>query len=541
MTKAVDRAETAPWPETNSTRLEDFERAFRAAYENLEILRGPISVDLKRALEAATEPFFKLEHVSWPSFRRVLTRQRYVVDGGGGADRPLTDFGSAIIRCARLALAFAFGRDELIRSDESDLARAAWLLLIAPAPKVPAPSSEMTSVIADGQFTLIETAFASDSQPRANHPRTRLRSSIPIRIDNIDRDRATVAFRLSAPGSGWLEILDVDGELYRPILAPGCWEPITLDRFASAMREGEAWRDSPTADVQRARHGDIIDVADWLDDYAVDQRPATRREATQKAEREGIIRDRCAGLACIGRTVWKRIQEPTLRLVADRPPFRAYTALWNRNISATWIGGTLSGCLDQSTLTRPRCICDVLNPAFEQPRQAFPLSAEPILRSVAAKLTGINTVPIATLGDGSPLPAPTFAELSWVADAFATGLERLDVWGRAPFHADQIQWAASEFLVACESGVPGKVAKAAKKMRKVAWKVGDRAAAENLISKIDAKYVANEHYSDSRVISDAANAAMALADAVAEFALSPARKIEPEDHDDIASAFEPGR
>ncbi len=58
-------------------------------------------------------------------------------------------------------------------------------------------------------------------------------------------DGAETALRLRGRDGTWVEVKAIGDDLYRPVLAPGSWEPVDVATFVEAVRDGVPWVDNP--------------------------------------------------------------------------------------------------------------------------------------------------------------------------------------------------------------------------------------------------------------------------------------------------------
>ncbi len=87
---------------------------------------------------------------------------------------------------------------------------------------------------------------------RGHRPRSRVTQAVylghgAVPIGTVPADRAPVVARLHSPQGPSIELRQVGDVLFRPVLAPGRWEPVRLGEFLAAAADGVAWTDSPFA------------------------------------------------------------------------------------------------------------------------------------------------------------------------------------------------------------------------------------------------------------------------------------------------------
>ncbi len=108
-----------------------------------------------------------------------------------------------------------------------------------------------------------------------------------------------------------------DGAWYRPVLAPGSWEPVGLAAFASAAASGTAWADNPFVPKDPASRLFL-----GLPEYAEAGEP--RDEAERAARDDAIARAmaRCGDLIVVDDVVHRRTEPPRLYLQVGVDPRR---------------------------------------------------------------------------------------------------------------------------------------------------------------------------------------------------------------------------
>jgi hypothetical protein len=145
-------------------------------------------------------------------------------------------------------------------------------------------------------------------------------------IDRIDASEAPVFATLSTPEGGTIDLRRIDGAVFRPILAPGCWRPATEAEFRAAARDGAAWRDCP---FDAPPPPDRSAMA--LDEYCTPSDVPGGADEADSARERIVAAGRLVVAAGI---VHRRTVEPTLAVVRTE----ATTGLWgtglNRNLVA---------------------------------------------------------------------------------------------------------------------------------------------------------------------------------------------------------------
>ena len=520
---------------------ETFRLAFIGAYQRYAEIAdcGYMPMD-----ECASVALYSYDHAAqptWPALRASLVEPFTVTSD---PDAPLTHEGAVIMRCSRIAFALAHEIPSLIRDDELTLVRAAADNLGVTAPQLTPPITVSFPAASDGDIAMVETVFVSPSPPRPRHRRSHIRAVTHVPVRAIAPEKTSVAYRLRGHDGEWIDILNHEGDLYRPVLCPGTWSPISADRFATAMSNGESWRDSPTSTVIRDCWGDHTGPSPWIDDYASGEPPANRKEAALRDERETEIRQRCEGLALINGRIWKRTPPLGVRLIFERnslgsPGF--FFPLVERRPFVTWQAGTLHGAVDQSPFALCRSLQEVMDLRTESPRQLFPIALEPLLRTVVARTNKTSEEePMATLGDGSPLPVPSLAELVSLADAIEDGL--IYLCDRSLDGCSDLKTrgtAASEaFRHACTVRNVDALVEAAQGMYRWADEVGLRLARNDRADEDRRRFFALCGRAETSETALAITALVALADET--FCLAHVAALDvtrPIDHEDIAAAF----
>ena len=269
----------------------------------------------------------KLKRHDWPSLRQHFTKVSgalYSLDY-----TPISNRSNIEFRCARIALALATGNVSDIRSDEHEAARKTCAALDWPEP-VFAASSEPAPVRLErpDDKTLIETAFAWSRGARTGYPGAMVRATTHVCVQAIDPDLAPIVARLPLPDNSHIELRSMDGQWLRPVLAPNSWAPITLSQFASAMRSGEAWRDSPHLNRILPHHGHaqqppgrhLFPTLPWMDDYAIPGTPVNPDDRRLETSKRETVLKFCTGLISLNNIVWKAIPEPRARVLVKTSP-----------------------------------------------------------------------------------------------------------------------------------------------------------------------------------------------------------------------------
>jgi len=211
--------------------IEAFGRIYRKVWQRLPRQ----SFDLIQAcdvLEKAAAGLPGLQELTWPSLRAALSGLA-VTDESCTPDGPLHHCGVPLRLCARLALAVVTGDRALVRVGENEIIKeASPRLEWNDAEQVLAPLEDVSANLdaGIGNILPIDTLFISARLPGGGHGRGYLRSStaIPVQVTKAD---AEIAYRLRKPDGTWLNVLNIEERLYRPILAPRSWNPVNLTRF----------------------------------------------------------------------------------------------------------------------------------------------------------------------------------------------------------------------------------------------------------------------------------------------------------------------
>ena len=187
-------------------------------------------------------------------------------------------------------------------------------------------------------------------------PRSRVTQAIHLGhgmalLERLSAGDAPVVARLSSPLGPDLEVRAFEGTVFRPVLAPGRWEPVTPSEFAAAAAAGIAWVDSPFGPPV----GDsevILAPADYAGPL-----PAQPDAAVAGAEAATVALARAGRLAVIDGVVHRSTQPPVLRVdVRDRwtPNDRGGHLGEEFELSLSWeFPDGLGMHVEQGTLARP--------------------------------------------------------------------------------------------------------------------------------------------------------------------------------------------
>ena len=435
-------------------------------------------------------------------------------------------------RCARVALGVLKGNAGEIGPEEyamaSDIAeyfnRPLGLPEPAPLPSFAAPG--------EGESVPVATAFTWLAPAKPGRPRGYKRGSVDVPLRGMNSDEAPVAIQVATPDGGWLDLRQFDGEWLRPVLEPGSWKPVTIARFAEAMRSGEAWRDSPATGRSAGDRGAFI-AATLPSLYDFSDPAEDARPTPQSTESSEAVRIRCAGLVAIDGHVWRPVPEPKTVLVdivrTDGPGMRHVV---------TWRAGDLLGCEPQETLMRPQRGGDFL--CYTDGDGGFhvslPLSCETLLR-IAAPGPGVHDR-IARLPDGSPLPRPKTAAIVSVADAIDEVMRshpEVEVLDEAAELKSERLYAVAQFRQACADADPEAVAESAARLATTfegLWEIISSSAKQDSNKE-------SFRLGPRGVVPPCCQFAHYLADATMQVARANLEALTVDDADGIAEAFSP--
>ncbi len=160
--------------------------------------------------------------------------------------------------------------------------------------------------VAEADVTTVTIAF-----PRRLRPGSRIRVAVEghLPVERVEASEAPVAARLANDRGDVVVVRRVGTLLYRPVLAPGGWEPVRMGRFVEACGTGEPWLDAPHL-PQGAGRGRCPMP---LDDLAS---PVTggARHAEHDASAVARCRDRAGRLLIVDGVVHRRCDAPTIGL-----------------------------------------------------------------------------------------------------------------------------------------------------------------------------------------------------------------------------------
>jgi hypothetical protein len=151
-----------------------------------------------------------------------------------------------------------------------------------------AGARELRAFLGPGDIVPVEAAFVWQWRARRGVKAGSVRGSTTVSVECLPPDECPVVISLAAPNGGWMDVRRHGQAWLRPVLEPGSWKPIAVDRFVRAMASGEPWRDSPIGigRPKRALAGRLIETRTLVavDDYAEADAAATPREAAAIAE-----------------------------------------------------------------------------------------------------------------------------------------------------------------------------------------------------------------------------------------------------------------
>jgi hypothetical protein len=169
-------------------------------------------------------------------------------------------------------------------------------------------------------------------------------------LDRVDADDAPVFAALATDDGGSLALRRIDGEPYRPILAPGAWRPVGEAEFRAAVRDGVAMRDNPFRHKPSASASAM--AVDELSALAETSFAGTPAEADA-----ALARTAMAGrLVVVDGIVHRRTVEPTVEIVATDETLRLkhYDQEVGRRWRLAWkLGDDLAQTDPQSAVARP--------------------------------------------------------------------------------------------------------------------------------------------------------------------------------------------
>lgn len=287
-----------------------------------------------RDMEAGTLP---------PSWRRDLVGSRLAPFVAGVGGRPST-YDLAAAKSVMHAHSVATGDWEAIPAHERPRIRKAfvdnWRVGVR-LPEVLLPTWEARQP--EGPETV---AFTHPWRPRGTDvgsTATGTATVEPLRPDQVE-----VAARLRAGvggGATWFDVLRCEGRWLRPVFAPGSWEPVTLDGFAAAAREGVAWCDNPF--LHESMPGlTSLSVADYADAGAQGGPGDDARRA--RALRAAL--DRAGPLFVLGGTVFRTTEAPEIVLARrDGDERRRDRAMPSWDIRPHWRMGDIDSTMSMDT------------------------------------------------------------------------------------------------------------------------------------------------------------------------------------------------
>ena len=530
---------------TDSLNAEEDKRAALFANAFVAAIRGLGVPDPWRRIrserKAAKNAFVASRGESWDRMRAAFLSSRLTWDD---SNAPLGFDGALPTRCARIAFAYATGEAGLIRHDEGPASEAVALALGVPTLPSPAPEYDDPAPPTGDGSVPIEVAFASPTPSRPGAKRSQIRASIDVPLRGADRSQTEVAFVLTMPDDGELEVVCMDGEFYRPVLAPGLWKPIDLGRFRAAMRTGEAWGDMPHRPGFRMHAGVKSPIPEWLDDCATQRAPATSSERDLLTQRETRVRALCAGLMSMDGGVWTRIEAPRARVL--RPVDAGIQGNPRKPIVATWQAGKLSPLIPQATIRPLFNALDLFNTATDSPPCVadFPISLEGLARAIAIRLGGSeadNAEPLAKLSGRRLLPSPAprdFLRIAELADAaLPLATVRWVIGDECEHLAYMVMVASKRFRGTCETGDIRNVAETAIDLADAAYDIGIAAISHGRTRVWNDQLVAAR--ADDGGVTPFLDAINALAAMTSEAASLTKRLVsQPEYADEIADAFD---
>ena len=487
------------------------------------------SFDLIQAcdvLEKAAAGLPGLQELTWPSLRAALSGLA-VTDESCTPDGPLHHCGVPLRLCARLALAVVTGDRALVRVGENEIIKeASPRLEWNDAEQVLAPLEDVSANLdaGIGNILPIDTLFISARLPGGGHGRGYLRSStaIPVQVTKAD---AEIAYRLRKPDGTWLNVLNIEERLYRPILAPRSWNPVNLTRFRTAMASGEAWRDHPAHVPPLDPETFGTNICLHIDDIAEERAPRTTKELALRNSRMEQIVERCKNFKLVGGIVYRPTPPPVLTLVLTSD--RSGTVRWPCKL--TWKCGTLRGWSDPDpgsnryvkTLIGARMSNGNYGPEFES-----------LLRTVAIELEAPDEGPVIADKCDQALSLPPLAEFALNANLWKQAISEMNDAPQKLINASSK--AVDEFVAACKSENMKGAKQAAGRVRNTLRKMAP--ASKRIVKQGGPDPLAPSSYERMLPASNVITA-VALANATVQLIGESRRGISDEEGSLIAGAF----
>ena len=278
---------------------------------------------------------------AWPKAASEAMRHQ---SGGAASDK-----GASRVRAILSGLAVASGDVSSVPvADRAELAAivrrmhhlpgAAALadtVLAAPVPPAPAPLAAPA---------VVEAAYPCFSGGGAGTPWLGRRG---VAVAAVDPSDAPVACRLRTAAGNDLNLRVYAGEWFRPVLAPGSWEPLDLAGFAEAAKGGSPWVDSPFVP------GDVLGRASAsVLDCALDVRVSTPARRTVVEATADLAARRHGRFLAVDGVVYRKAGAPALSVTCDGAlsPDRRRNGL----VVAWTLGDGLTATADVRTLSRTR-------------------------------------------------------------------------------------------------------------------------------------------------------------------------------------------
>ena len=446
--------------------VERFDKAFKAVYSTLwRDARWRINAGASASFFACRQAKQLATH-DWPAFEARL-KGSPVTTLDGSPDYPFDEVGAAIRICTRIAFAVLTEQSHLLRAGEERFAEAAHRALERPAKHLlkPVERQALPAPIAnDAGLVWIDAAFASVQLPRAGVKKCYHQSTRPISVRVVDPMDKEIVYRLRRPDGGWLDVVSVERTLYRPVVAPRSWEPISIGDFAAAISSGMSWRDNPAAAPDTKRGRNQTDICLDINDVTCAGPPLTGHEMMLRDQRAELIGDRCNGLVAIEGIVHRPTPEPGLRLVLRRPARSdARSPEGPDKVCLAWECGSLYGWAGADPYLSRR-VKDIIPFDSASTARTLPIELESALRIVASALDVENNALIATGPEtGVELEARSISSIQVFAKLYSAAAAQILGGSKPDFkRADE---ASGQFVAAWEADDFARAGEAASAMR----------------------------------------------------------------------------
>ena len=159
---------------------------------------------------------------------------------------------------------------------------------------------------APGAGVAVPAAFAWSARKPGSVARERRIGTVPVMLGALG-DHARPVLRLVGGDGKPFELLECGGTLFRPVFAPGSWEPLRASRFADAVSGAEAWVDAPHC-PPIAGGGVVLAPSDACAPDLVEN----AGQETARAEAAGAAVARAGRLGICGGVVHREVGAPWL-------------------------------------------------------------------------------------------------------------------------------------------------------------------------------------------------------------------------------------